>query len=97
MGVLLLSGVDRSSKDKYIHHTCGHDRNSEFVQCPKHHGTEEKCASGTLKREEEKNSPHKCRVCLTSDSGKNFLLIETGLVQHIPDKLKELNYLIIEV
>jgi len=49
----------------YIHYACGHDVNSEFVQCPEREGTDTKCSPVT--RIESKTSTHRCRPCLASE------------------------------
>ncbi|KAJ4155621.1 hypothetical protein LMH87_000857 [Akanthomyces muscarius] len=53
----------------YIHSTCGHDLDVEFVKCPTHATKEElRCPTGVWKRMQAKFSTHKCRACLRSDT-----------------------------
>ena len=56
----------------YITYSCGHMEIGPFVQCKYHEkqGTDKKCMSKQVAREEIKISTHRCRTCLKSDTQK---------------------------
>ena len=64
----------------YIHFACGHDENSEFVQCKFHEeqGQDKKCPTKQRDRELTKTSGHRCRECLTSDQSKTVVCVLTA-------------------